>query len=458
MQQPHSIALLVPEIKELLRGRQYALLKDVMRECNPLDFADSWKTFGEDERLQIFKLLPASSALNLFEILQIEDQRYLLSRLNAESVAPILEGMDSPDLAKIFHRMPARFVKKMTSLIRRQEALYHIDLLMKFPEGSVGSQMHPEFVKLTPKLTARQALQRLQAIARPNQKEHLYALFITDENGRLLGSLSLQELISAPEDVKLGELMSSAERIKVKPETDQETASQIFSKYDLTAVPVVDDDSRLIGILTVQDIVSVVRQEATEDIAKMVGTRAVDLTERSVLRIVRFRMPWLIVTVFGGLLVSLIIRFFEPTLARVIALASFSPLIAGMGGNVGSQSATIMVRALALGHVNGSQRLRTVFREMRVGLVMGVVYGLLLGGFAYALYGSQYNVHFSLVVAVAMCTSMTVAATMGALGPLILERVGVDPATATGPLITTTTDILSNLTYFTLATALLLGT
>jgi magnesium transporter len=251
--------------------------------------------------------------------------------------------------------------------------------------------------------------------------------------------------------------MTSVEGIKVKPETDQEEVSKVFSKYNLTAAPVVDNEGRLIGILTVKDIISVVRQEATEDITKMVGTRAVDLREHSALKIVRFRMPWLVVTVFGGLLISLIIKFFEPTLAKVIALASFSPLIAGMGGNVGSQSATIMVRSLALGQVNGNQRLRAVFREMRVGILLGIIYGALLGGVAYAIYGAQYHFHFSLVVAAGMCTSMTVAATMGAIGPLFLERIGVDPATATGPLITTTTDIISNFTYFALATVLLMN-
>ncbi|MGH7198436.1 MAG: magnesium transporter [Candidatus Omnitrophota bacterium] len=458
MQQFHSIALLVPELKDLLAQKDYPLIKQVMRQCNPIEFADSWRKFAEEERLQIFKLLPGAAALRLFEILDIEDQRYLLGKLNEESVAPILEGISSPDLAKLFHRMSPRQVKKMTALIKRQEALAHIDLLMKFPEKSAGSLMHPEFVKLTPKLTAKQAMSLLHAIARPNEKEHLYSLFVTDEQGKVLGSLSLQDLLSAPEDEKLSEIMVSVEGIKVKPETAQEEVSNLFSKYNLAAAPVVDDTGRLMGVLTVKDIISVVSQEATEDIAKMAGTKAGDVQEQSVFKVVRFRMPWLVVTVFGGLLISAIIKFFEPTLAKVIALASFSPLIAGMGGNVGSQSATIMVRSLALGHLNGLQRVRTIFRELRVGLIMGVVYGALLGTVAYFLYGAQYGINFSAVVAVGMCVSMTVAATMGAVGPLIFERIGVDPATATGPLITTTTDIISNFTYFGLATLLLLRT
>jgi magnesium transporter len=455
MEQLHSFSLLVPEIRELIQEKNFTLLKQVLRDYGPIDFADGWRKFDEEERLQLFKLLPAAAALRLFEILDMEDQRVLLGKLNEEAVTPILEGINSPDLAKIFHRMPQRFVKKMTSLIKRQEALSHIDLLMKFPEKTAGSLMHPEFVKLSPKLTAKQALLRLQAVARPNQKEHLYSLFVTDEEGVVLGTVSLQDLIGAAEDQKLSELMVSVHGIKIGPETDQEEVSKLFSKYDLSAVPVVDEKNRLIGVLTVKDIVSVVRQEATEDIAKMAGTQAIDLRERSVFKIVKVRMPWLVVTILGEIVASYIIKSYETTLTKVIALASFSPLIAAMGGNVGAQSATIVVRSIALGHINGHQKFKTVFRELRVGLTLGICYGILLGGVAWALYGSRYGMNFPFVVGIGMCISMTTAATMGSIEPILFDRFGVDPATATGPLITTITDILTVFCYFALATVLL---
>lgn len=451
-----SIALLLPEIKELLEQKDYTLLKQVMRECNPIEFADCWRKFTEEERLQIFKLLPATAALKLFEILDIEDQRALLGKLSEENVAPLLEGMPSPELAKLFHKMSPRLVKKMTGLIKRQEALAHIDLLMTFPEKTAGSLMHPEFVKLSPKQTGKQALSLLQAIARPDEKEHLYSLFVTDDEGKALGGVTLQDLLSAPEDEKLSEIMTSVEGIKIKPETDQEEVSKLFSKYNLNAAPVVDAEGKLIGILTVKDIISVVRQEATEDIAKMVGTKATDVAERSVFKIVRLRMPWLIVTVFGEILASFIIKSYEVTLTKVIALASFSPLLAAMGGNVGAQSATIVVRSIALGQVNGQQRMKTILREMSVGLSLGLCYGIFLGVFAHLLYGNRYGIEFSLVVALAMCVSMTIAATMGSIEPIIFHHIGIDPATATGPLITTITDILTVLFYFTLASLLLM--
>ena len=455
MNQPQSIALFFPEIRELLNEKNYSLLKQVLKACSPLDFSDVWRRFDEEERIQIFKLLPANSALKLFEILDIEDQRFLLGKLSEENVTPLLENINSPDLAKIFHKMSPRAVKKMTSLIKRQESLARIDTLMKYPEKTAGSLMHPEFVKLTPKMTAKQALLCLQAITRPGQKEHLYALYVTDEAGKVMGTLTLQELVSAPPDEQLYEMMSSVEMIKVHPETDQEEVSKLFSKYQINAAPVMDDQNRLIGVLTVADIISVVRQEASEDITKMAGTNVADLREHSVFRIVRMRMPWLVVTIFGEILASYIIKSYEPTLMKIIALASFSPLIAAMGGNVGSQSATIVVRSIALGQVNGHQKMKTIFREMRVGLMLGIVYGIFLGGVAYVLYGQRYTAEFSVVVGLGMCISMTIAATMGSIEPIVFQHFGIDPATATGPLITTITDILTVFCYFTLATVLL---
>ena len=453
----HSIALLYPEIKELLRDRNYTLLKQVMRDSNPIEFADCWKRFDEDERLQIFRLLPARSALKLFEILDIGDQQYLLSRLGEESITPLLENVSSPELVKVFHKMSPRQVNKMKSLIKRQEAVSHINLMMKFPERTVGSLMHPEFVKLEPRMTARQVLQLMQAIVKPGQKEHLYGLFVTDGEGKVLGSITLQDLLAAPEDETLAVIMSSVEGVKLTPDGGQDAAARLFSKYNLTTAPVVDTEGRLLGILTAKDIISVVRQEATEDIAKMVGTRAVEIDERSVFRIVGFRMPWLVVTLVAGVFISVIIRAFEPVLSRIIALASFSPILAGMGGNVGSQSATIVVRSLALGQINGHRKGRTIFREMRVGFLLGLIYGVLIGIIAYVIYGDRYHLVFSVVVGVSMCVSMTTAATMGAIGPIVLDRMGADPATATAPMITTLTDILTILTYFSLATLLLMA-
>ncbi|MBI4431291.1 MAG: magnesium transporter [Candidatus Omnitrophica bacterium] len=458
MQQQHSVKLLLPEIKEILRDKDYSLLKVALKECNPIGLAGCWQNFTEEEQLQIFSVLPGKSALSLFEVLEIEDQRKLLEKLSEDSVTPLLNNLDLPDVAKIFHKMSSRNVRKMRNLIKRQKALAHVDLLMQYPHHSAGSLMHPEFIKLEPKMTAKQALSVLSAITRPGEKEHLFALFVVDEESKVLGSLTLQDLLSVPENEKLSELMTSVEDFKLSPVTDQEEVAKIFTRFDLNSAPVVDKDGKLIGVLTVKDIINVERQEATEDIAKMVGTASTDIRQPSVLRALFYRMPWLLVTLGGGMFTSYIIKSFEPVLAKVIALASFSPLLAGMGGNVGAQTATIIVRSIALGQLNKeSDRVKTILREIRVGLMLGLGYGIALGFLAYALYGDRYHWQFSFCVAFAMFTSMAGAAFLGAVEPLLFHRVGIDPATATGPLITTITDILTNLTYYTLATILLMN-
>lgn len=451
----HPAALVTPEIKELLAAKDYVTLKQFLRELHPVDLADQWDAFEPDQQVQIFQLLSRDTAVKLFESLTPESQRFLLMTLGDES-APVIEGMAPADVARLFRRLPKRVVKKLAGLVKREESLQKIQLLMNFPKSSAGGLMHPEFIKLTPSMTAKQALQTLQAVARPNQGSHLSALYVTNEQGKLLGTLTLQDLIGAPSDARLSELMTSTDRIKIPAAMDQEEVAKQFAKYDLVSAPVADEADRLIGVLTVDDIIDVMRQEASEDIAKMAGTRAEEFQARAVLRVVRLRLPWLIASIAGGFLVSLVIRHYESTLLQVVALASFMPLIAAMGGNVGAQSATVVVRSLALGRLQAHDWKRALAREAGVGLLLGCIYGVGVGLFAFVLYGAQFGTYFAAVVALGMLTSMAVAAAIGSLEPFVFQRFGIDPATATGPLITTTTDLIATSTYLALATLILL--
>lgn len=448
-------ALVTPEIKELLAAKDYVTLKQCLRELHPVDLADQWDTFEPDQQVQIFQLLGRDAAVKLFESLTPEAQRFLLMTLGDES-APVIEGMAPSDVARLFRRLPKRVVKKLAGLVKREESLQKIQLLMNFPKGSAGSLMHPEFIKLTPAMTAKQALDILQAVARPHQGDHLFALYVTNDQGLLLGTLTLHDVIGAPSDARLSELMTSVDRIKIPATMDQEEVAKRFAKYNLVSAPVADEADRLIGILTVDDIIDVMRQEASEDIAKMAGTRPEEFQARAVLRVVRLRLPWLVASIAGGFLVSLVIRHFEGTLLQIVALASFMPLIAAMGGNVGAQSATVVVRSLALGHLRHQQWRQAFIRELGVGLLLGLIYGAGVGLFAYLLYGAQLGGYFAVVVALGMLTSMTVAAAIGSLEPFIFQQFGIDPATATGPLITTATDLIATSTYLALATLILL--
>jgi magnesium transporter len=236
---------------------------------------------------------------------------------------------------------------------------------------------------------------------------------------------------------------------------DQEEAAKLFSIYRLLAAPVVDGENHFLGILTVNDILGVLDREATEDIAKMAGTGADELETGSLLKVARLRMPWLLASWVGGLAASFIIDRFSGALSQRIALAAFIPVIAGMGGNVGTQSSTIVVRGLATGHIQVGQIARMAWREFRVGLFLGLMYGILLGLWALGKYGRLETLSFPFVVGIGIMTSMTVAAVMGALTPMVVKRCNIDPAVCSAPFVSTSTDILSLLTYFSLANWLL---
>jgi len=276
---------------------------------------------------------------------------------------------------------------------------------------------------------------------------------VAEASGNLAGVVTLKSLVVAPRDMLVRELMDPSP-ISLSPEMDQEEAVNLFAKYKLKGAPVIARDRKLMGIVVYRDIVEVAREEVEEDFAKMAGMPVTH--SRSAFEIARTRLPWLVATCFGGLAVSYVIKHYEPTLSKIVVLATFIPLIAGMGGNVGSQTATIMVRGLATREIDPRRAARPILKEVLSGAIIGLFYALVVGIVAHFFYGPAYGWRFAAVVAAAMMVSMSAAATLGAVQPLVFLKLGIDPATATAPFITTATDLLSNLVYFSLATYLLL--
>ncbi|MBI4436130.1 MAG: magnesium transporter [Candidatus Omnitrophica bacterium] len=450
------LALFLPEIKELLEKKDFPQLKDFLKKVPSLDLAEGFKSLSLTEKILVFKLLSAQKAIELFENLRFEEQSLLLNNLANEEVSQVLNEMSADQRVKLFKDLPQRVVKRLFGMMRKEE-VEDVRRLLSYREGTAGAFMTTDFIELKKELTAKNAILRLQEGRKAGQaQQDIYSVYVTDDEHRLTGTLSLQELLLAAPDMPIRDLMSPAELIKITHDMPREEVAKWFSKYDLLDVPVVDEADRLLGIITIDDIVDVIQQEATEDIAKMAGTKAEDIAARSTFRIARLRLPWLITTLIGELVVSVIIKHYEFTLSKIVALASFLPLIAAMGGNVGAQSATIVVRSLATGHIQQKDMARTVFKEFRVGVLLGVCYGIVLAVMAFSLYGDRFELFFPIVVGLGMCTSMIVASTAGAAEPFVLSRFGVDPATATGPLITTTTDLVSTSAYLVLATWILL--
>ena len=282
----------------------------------------------------------------------------------------------------------------------------------------------------------------------------VFYLYTLDDEARLTGVISLRDLVTTPGDTKLKDIMSKQIHV-VRPETDQEEVARIVSQYNFLAVPVVDPDDRLLGIVTVDDVVDIIREEATEDFLQMVGAgKDREILLKSSWENARMRLPWLFASWVGGIMAAFIIGIFDNVLQSTIALAAFIPVIMGMGGNIGTQSSTIIVRGLATGRVSIENSMRILFKEIRVGLMLGILYGLLLGVFAILKF-LDVSPMLGVVVGVSICISMIIAATIGSLVPLILNRFEIDPAIATGPFVTTSIDILGVACYFLIAISLL---
>ena len=312
--------------------------------------------------------------------------------------------------------------------------------------------MTTEYISLPADLPVEEAIARLREIA--PQAETIYYVFVVDVENRLIGVLSLRDLIAAPDGTPLKEIMKH-NVISVNALLDQEEAARVVAKYDLLAVPVVDDDNRLLGIITFDDIMDVLEQEATEDIYRLAGAgevTGVELMEASIYKIAWHRTPWLLLSMLGGILAGYIMSAFESTLEAILVLAFFIPVIMDMGGNVSTQTSTIFVRGIATGEIRGADFWRYFIREVRVGLFMGVLFGILVAVTAVLWRGSPI---LGLVVGISMVATVSLATVIGTLVPLLFHKLHIDPAITSGPLVTTIKDVTGLLIYFGMATLFL---
>ena len=346
--------------------------------------------------------------------------------------------------------IPDEKAKAIIDLLHADEK-EEIEEMLAYPEDSAGSMMSRNVFTLNEDLTAGEAIKDLQ-----NQEsaEMVFYLYVTNDQNQLVGVISLRDLTTTRSSTKLKEMMIRNVQ-HVRPETDQEEVAKVVSRYNLLAVPVVDNNDEILGIVTVDDVVDVIREEATEDFLQMAGAgKDREILLKSSWGNAKSRLPWLFATWVGGLITMSIIGVFETTLESLITLAAFIPIIAGMGGNIGTQSSTIVIRGLATGRIDLGSDLKLILKELSVGLILGGLYGVLLGTLAY-FFIKDVPVIFGLVVGLSICASMLMAASIGTTVPLLLRRLNVDPAIAAGPFVTTTTDIVGIGIYFLIAKAIL---
>jgi len=437
---------LLETTRRLLRRGAYPNLTRLLGKIHPADIAHLFRYLNDKEQPLLFGLIndPEVAGYVLAELDHAVSAR-LLAQLNKQQILELLQNMARDDAADIVQNLPEELAAEILGLMKAEES-EEIEELLQYGEDTAGGIMATEIFSLREDLTVREAIQALQDAG---DVEMVFYLYVTDEHNHLVGVLSLRQLLTVSPETVLRDIMIR-DVISVRTDMDQEEVARVVEKYNILAVPVVDETNKLMGLITVDDVIDVIREEATEDIYKMAGASEEELLlGHQAFKIARLRLPWLLTNLFGGVATGYLMWLFKVTLKDVIALITFIPVITGMGGNVGGQSATIVVRGFATGKIDMSTLRRVLFKEMRVGLIMGTVCGLTVGLVAW---GWHHNPYLGLVVGVAMITAMTVAATMGVLAPTFFKKIGIDPAIASSPFVQTANDITGILIYFTTAT------
>lgn len=424
----------------------YNSLDDFIKNSYAADQADFINKLDEDEQIFVFEQIHNEILAEVISHLDYEEQKLLSKVKDDRKLSEILALMYDDDAVDFLGAMPVGKVKQILKLMQKEEAS-EIQRLLGYDEESAGGLMTTEYLAFYSDNTASRVLDKLRIIG-PGA-EMIYYIYVISRKKELRGVLSVRQLLAAQPDVKLEELMTE-NVIKVGIEVDQEEVAHLFSKYDLLALPVVNKRNQLMGIITVDDAIDVIEEEATEDIYKMAATS--DIPEGDLLAAFKKRIPWLLILLVGDLLSGSVIKNFEESLSMIVALAFFIPVLMDMGGNVGTQSLTVVVRGLATGELHFSNFWRHLWQEIKVGFLMAFILGLLLSLVAYFWQG---NPSLGIIVGVSMFITLLTAVTAGTSIPFIMQFLGADPAVAAGPFITTLIDISGLFIYFTMATLLM---
>ncbi len=431
-------------VRRLNRRNATGHLMKLISKTHPADMAWVFRHLSDNERDKVFNIIAQTEFVGEF-LSELDDSIMLdlVQELTAQFMAAIITKMPSDDAVDLLEALPIEVADDIRRHMEKKDR-EEVDELLQYHPETAGGLMSPDFMYLDEELTAGDAITKIQK--RSEEKEMVFYLYITHGEGKLSGVVSLRELLMHPPDRPLKNIMNS-NVISVNTDTDQEEVAHIVSQYNILAVPVVDSTYSLVGIVTVDDIIDVIREEATEDFLQMAGAgKDREILLKSTKESALLRAPWLFASWLGGILAMAIIGSFEEELTKVLALASFIPIVMGMGGNIATQSSTIIVRGIATGRININEFLKVVFKELRVGIILGVIYGLFIGIVAFLGYSDLRML--GLVVGISIFFCMVMAATVGAFIPLVLKRFDIDAAIATGPFVTTSIDILGVLVYF----------
>ncbi len=449
-------ALFVPEMQKLLSEKNFSEVKSLLSKIPSVDVAERWSHFSEEERLLIFKLLSTRRAVECFESLKFEDQSYLLDNLDNRAISDVLNEMAPDDRANLFRDLPLKVIKKLFRLMKKEE-VEDVRELMTYEEGIAGAIMTTDFIELKKEMTTRSAILKLQDTLSFDDDLDLTSVYVTSQEHRLLGVVELQDLIKAPPDMLIKDIMESTDFIKINEYAPDEEVAQIFKKYDLIKAPVVDENEELVGIITIDDIVDVIEREATKEIyevGKMTPGEGelISYAKTSVRELVRRRAGWLVFLLIFDFLTGTVLKTFRSTLSTVVPLVFFIPMLLDTGGNAGAQSSITVIRGLATGDVTFDNIKRVIKLELISALMMGFIVGLVAFVRAVLL---QHQLLIALVVGLTMFLIVLLAICTGISLPLISKKLGLDPAVLAGPITTSVVDVVGLIIYFKVAQSIL---
>jgi len=446
-----EISLLRRTIQRLLRRKADANLTKILRKTHPADIALLMRGFGSVDQKNIFNLCPTFN--HKAKVLEELDESLIESMLIDESpknISKMFVYLDTNDQAAIIGMFPDDKQKEILEKIEIED-LEDVEEIMSYPDDSAGSIMTKETFTLNQNTTIKESIKQLQAVP---ENDKIFYVYVLDNKEKLVGVVSLRNLVTSKNTKKLKEIMIKDIHAATS-ETDQEEVAKTVAQYNYLALPVVNRQNRFLGVVTIDDVVDIVREEASEDFLQMAGVgKDREILLKSPIENAQSRAPWIFASLIGGICAAAIIGYFDVLLKEMIILAAFIPVIIGIGGNIGTQSSTIIVRGLATGRVDVGNTVSLVTKEIIVGAILGTFYGLLVGASSEFITGAQLE-NLGLVIGLSIACSMTIATAVGASVPLVLKKLNFDPAISTGPFVTTAIDILGVALYFIIASFIL---
>jgi len=441
----------VNEILELLESKQYTVLRQRLSEMNEADVAAILEELKEQEMLKIFRILPKDIAADVFSYMEVDSQQYIITSLSEKDAAGIIDNLMADDATDLLEEMPANIVKRLLAAAS-PDTRRDINHLLRYPEDSAGSIMTVEFVDLKENLTVEQAIQRIRNVG--VDSETINICYVLDSRRTLLGTVALRYLLLSQPDEIIGDIMHE-NVISLTTLMDQEEVARQFKKYDFTSMPVVDNENRLVGIITVDDVVDIMEQEAQEDIEKMAAIVPTDkpYMRMGVFETWKVRIPWLMLLMLSATFTGMIISSFEEALSVYVILTAFIPMLMGTAGNAGGQSSVTIIRGLSLEELEFGDMPKVMLKEFNVSLLCGLT--LAAANFVKLLIFDKTGVPVAAVVSLTLLAVVVIAKLVGCTLPMFAKKIGFDPAVMASPFITTIVDAISLLIYFEIATAFL---